>query len=245
MTQRLTSKRRHGTRVALTPPLIVAVCHAGTPDVHYDENDFLFALGGAQTTLDFDHQTHGDRVSDANGVRFCHTGMIYNTVKFPGDAECETCPSALINAYPPDPTHLHFDPPVMAVGFWNTSIQDREMVTFHDSGEQVIHQDELPEGSMTFLGIISPAAIARVVIEPIAPTDGAIYIDTLHYAMPVGSVCEGDADGNGMVDVNDITFVVPRLGTSECPSPADVDRNSAVDVNDITFMIPRLGNNCP
>ena len=222
-----------------------SIALAGVPQVHYDENDFLFALGGAQATLDFDHQTHGNYVGDATGVRFCRTAKIYNTAEFPGVAECESCPIALVNSYPPDPFHVFFDPPVFAVGFWNTSVLDREEAVFYDAEEQIVHQDELPEGTMNFLGIISSTPIARVEIAGIAPTNGVFYIDSLHYAMPAGSVCEGDADGNGMVDVNDITFVVLRLGNPDCPDPADVDRNSVVNVNDITYMIPRLGNNCP
>jgi len=54
-----------------------------------------------------------------------------------------------------------------------------------------------------------------------------------------GCTCEGDADGNGVVDVNDITFVIPLLGMAG-PS-GDVDGSGTVDVNDITYIVPRLG----
>jgi hypothetical protein len=59
-------------------------------------------------------------------------------------------------------------------------------------------------------------------------------------AAPVG--CDGDADGNQAVDVNDVTFVVNRLGTSPgtCMD-GDVDGNGSVDVNDLTYVVNRLG----
>lgn len=60
--------------------------------------------------------------------------------------------------------------------------------------------------------------------------------------LPVVS-CEGDADGNGAVDVNDISFVLFRLGDSGTPGSVDgdADENGVVDVNDISYVLFRLG----
>ncbi len=54
--------------------------------------------------------------------------------------------------------------------------------------------------------------------------------------------CEGDANGDGVVDVNDISFVLFRLGN---PGPdGDANGDGVVDVNDISFVLFRLGNTC-
>lgn len=57
------------------------------------------------------------------------------------------------------------------------------------------------------------------------------------------TTCPGDVDGNGTVDVNDISFVIFRLGDSGAPGEVegDADGNGIVDVNDISFVIFRLG----
>ncbi len=55
--------------------------------------------------------------------------------------------------------------------------------------------------------------------------------------------CDGDANGDGTVDVNDISFVLFRLGG---PAPdGDANGDGVIDVNDISFVLFRLGNPCP
>jgi len=61
--------------------------------------------------------------------------------------------------------------------------------------------------------------IARVVqADPLAET-GPVAREVGDGVVPVSfdptpPPCDGDADGNGVVDVNDITFIIPLLGTS-------------------------------
>ena len=59
---------------------------------------------------------------------------------------------------------------------------------------------------------------------------------------PVGS-CDGDANGDNTVDVNDISYVLFRLGNSGFPGSVDGDVNTTgtVDVNDISYVLFRLG----
>jgi hypothetical protein len=59
-------------------------------------------------------------------------------------------------------------------------------------------------------------------------------------------VCEGDANGDGAVDVNDISYVLFRLGDSGTPGTVDGDANGdgVVDVNDISYVLFRLGDSC-
>lgn len=57
--------------------------------------------------------------------------------------------------------------------------------------------------------------------------------------------CDGDADGNFVVDTGDITYIVLRLGlTAPNDEGADVDNSGVVDIDDLTFVILRLGNMC-
>ena len=58
-----------------------------------------------------------------------------------------------------------------------------------------------------------------------------------------GGACEGDANGDSTVDVNDISYVLFRLG--DPPPEGDVNNDGAVDVNDISYVLFRLGDVCP
>ena len=55
--------------------------------------------------------------------------------------------------------------------------------------------------------------------------------------------CDGDANGDNIVDVNDISYVLFRLGNSGTPGTVDGDANAdgLVDVNDISYVLFRLG----
>lgn len=55
--------------------------------------------------------------------------------------------------------------------------------------------------------------------------------------------CDGDANADGAVDVNDISYVLFRLGNQGIPSTVegDVNCNGIVDVNDISYVLFRLG----
>jgi hypothetical protein len=58
--------------------------------------------------------------------------------------------------------------------------------------------------------------------------------------------CPGDASGDGVVDVNDISYVLFRLG-DPCAYPGcdgDVNGDGVVDVNDISAVVFALGNPC-
>ncbi len=55
--------------------------------------------------------------------------------------------------------------------------------------------------------------------------------------------CTADADQSGAVDVEDLVYVLARVGTAT-PSRADTNSDSVIDVNDISFIIFRLGP-CP
>ena len=70
---------------------------------------------------------------------------------------------------------------------------------------------------------------------------GWINLDDANHA-PAARV--SDANGDGATDVNDISYVLFRLGGVNCPD-GDVNGSGIVDVNDISFVLFRLGQNCP
>ena len=60
-------------------------------------------------------------------------------------------------------------------------------------------------------------------------------------------VCDGDANSDSAIDVNDISYVLFRLGGIGLPGSTDGDANSdgVVDVNDISYVLFRIGDTCP
>ena len=54
--------------------------------------------------------------------------------------------------------------------------------------------------------------------------------------------CEGDTNGDNTVDVNDISYVLFRLGSP--PPDGDANGDGTVDVNDISYVLFRLGDPC-
>lgn len=52
-------------------------------------------------------------------------------------------------------------------------------------------------------------------------------------------VCSGDADRSGSVTPQDVMYIIGRLGTAS--RSADVDGNGVVDLNDVTFTALRIG----
>ncbi len=80
-------------------------------------------------------------------------------------------------------------------------------------------------------------------------TPKTLWID--HVGLYAGSqslpsTCDGDVNADAVVDVNDISFVIFRLGDPCGATGCDADANSdgAIDVNDISFVLFRLGQPC-
>lgn len=84
---------------------------------------------------------------------------------------------------------------------------------------------------------------ARDLDPPSVVEAGLDDFSVFFYLCPPASGCDGDADGSGSVDLDDVTFVVLRLGEG-AGSPADVDGSGAVDLDDVTYIVLRLGQTC-
>jgi hypothetical protein len=92
----------------------------------------------------------------------------------------QTSPNVLLN-FNSDPISFLFDSPVDGVGFFNTSLADREQVTLFDGLGGILFQGDLLEGSVNFLGFVSDTPIARGEVVGISPTNGTIFIDNFSF----------------------------------------------------------------
>ena len=80
---------------------------------------------------------------------------------------------------------------------------------------------------------------AGVLVGASYTLDGGFWPGALPSAK---TFCEGDANGDNVVDVNDISFVLFRLGGP--PPEGDANNDGTVDVNDISYVLFRLGGGC-
>ena len=55
-------------------------------------------------------------------------------------------------------------------------------------------------------------------------------------------ICEGDFDGNGVVDVDDLLELVSNYGLEN--DELDLDDDGSITVNDVLLMLNYFGNNC-
>lgn len=98
----------------------------------------------------------------------------------------------------------------------------------------------LAADSHAFGGAIVGAKITYNNAGTPEPYQALLFIGPTTAAPPVG--CAGDADGDGAVDIDDLTFVVLRLGNTPGPcGDGDVDGNGVVNIDDLTFVVLRLG----
>lgn len=114
---------------------------------------------------------------------------------------------------------------------WSTSSNPLRWGTMHNFWFETAATPSTGEASIGLFRPGTPGGLAAATIVPFLPP-------------PVG--CEGDADGDGAVNLDDVTFVVLRLGHTGTPGavPGDVDHNGVVNADDITFVLLRL-NLCP
>ncbi len=91
--------------------------------------------------------------------------------------------------------------------------------------------NQLKENSHPFTGFFSHDDIVRILSV-------SVQCDTLCSPEAIG-----DANGDGSISVNDISFVLQRLGHTGQPClEGDVNGDGLVDVNDISYVLFRLGS---
>jgi YVTN family beta-propeller protein len=128
-----------------------------------------------------------------------------------------------------------------AGGNWTVSIGPGPIVQFAQSGEVVVI-DTLDGGIIQQIDTgMPPGNLAAwdptpVIVAPSPHGDGAVVVSP--------SICLGDIDGSGTVDVDDLTAVVLDWGTDGSQFNGDVDGSGVVDVDDLTLVILNWGA-CP
>jgi hypothetical protein len=102
-------------------------------------------------------------------------------------------------------------------------------------------------GSLLDLGepILGETLTSITFDDPVGAANDAMTVGI--YAASVTSdspTCDGDVDGSGSIDVDDLVAVILAWGPCGAPCPEDIDGNGAVDVDDLVTVILGWGP-CP
>lgn len=73
-------------------------------------------------------------------------------------------------------------------------------------------------------------------------TDSTPQIATFTVEGSLPEPCPGDADGNQIVNLDDLNIVLSNFGQST--DDGDVDGNGSVDLNDLNLVLSNFGNSC-
>ena len=63
-------------------------------------------------------------------------------------------------------------------------------------------------------------------------------------AVPAALCCDGDADGNGLVNFGDLAAVLSDFGDTGYATPGDVNVDGRVDFGDLALVLSRFGTSC-
>ncbi|MCA9282115.1 MAG: PEP-CTERM sorting domain-containing protein [Phycisphaeraceae bacterium] len=73
-----------------------------------------------------------------------------------------------------------------------------------------------------------------------------LAMDNFAFALVSTPTCQSDADGNGVVDVDDLNVVLSAFGQVESLGDrADLNGDGRVDVDDLNMVLGGLGTSCP
>ncbi len=106
-----------------------------------------------------------------------------------------------------------------------------------------VYDGSCPTGSGEAIGCgettyILPVTEGSDILIRIGSTDGGTGSGTVNVNCVAGTTCDGDCDGNGEVDVNDILEMLGQFGMS---GDCDTNGDNIIDVNDLLAQIGNWG----
>jgi hypothetical protein len=110
------------------------------------------------------------------------------------------------------------------------------LITLDDNGKgvgELLEDFPLPAG-VYFLRIYETGS---------GPSQTQLYKFTLTFNADVAP-CEGDVDGDGDVDLDDLTLLLGDFGASGAGLPSDIDGDGNVDLDDLTLLLGNFGASC-
>lgn len=130
-------------------------------------------------------------------------------------------------------------------------------IEFLDAGGELISfvtEVALTESDPTDLHIqtmvsgVAPAgtASARVVLGFQQPADGvgAVHFDDVEVTITPGASCEGDLNGDNMVNSSDLNVLLASFGEAGGPSDGDISGDGQVNSTDLNLLLAAFGDVC-
>ena len=115
---------------------------------------------------------------------------------------------------------------------WQDSIYTlRRAFVFTSSG---LSAQQMPPEIASFGG-------NAALMTPIAADHRPVVVDLI---LPLVQSCPGDVDGNGEVDLADLSELLGNFGSVGQDIPGDLDGNGTVDLTDLSDLLANFGNTC-
>jgi hypothetical protein len=90
-----------------------------------------------------------------------------------------------------------------------------------------------------------PAGEGYSYLYGICPDPLGYSLGLLYKNIP-GCVCEGDVNGDGIVDISDLAFLLADFGSATPNQPcSDVNQDAIVDIADLALLLAAFGSACP
>jgi len=74
--------------------------------------------------------------------------------------------------------------------------------------------------------------------------DPFFFAPQLHLVVTIADPCPGDANGDGLVDFNDLSIVLGAFGQSGAGLPGDLNGDGQVDFADLSIVLGNFGTDC-
>ncbi len=136
---------------------------------------------------------------------------------------------------------ISFDEPQVAAGL---ALIHAATVEFR-SGAQVLGTVAAPQAS--FAGWNHPVlGITSIKVTSTNQYDRA-WIDDVEWGLNLAELCQGDVNGDRLVDLTDLSTLLAQFGTAAGATLADgdLDGDGDIDLDDLSLLLVRFGDECP